>query len=695
MNTPPLLVAAVLLFWGWQTGHLLLGALMGAALESSRVIRARWSLTQTDFNRLWNICCMLWLAVAAFLFINEGTVSFNDFFVNAGRRPEAIREAGKSALIWFQWFPLIFLPLLLAQVFNEQNEVGLATFSWWLRKQEARNSNPNVPRDTLDVTYPYIALCLLAASATTQRGQTFYFGVAAIVAWSLWPLRAQRQSLVVWSACFAVIAALGYGGHTGLFHLQKKLEQMNLPWFSRFASAGFDDKEVRTRIGAIGKLKMSDRIVLRLRTDGGGPPEYLREASYNTYRGQLWSNFKREFGTVYAENDLTTWKLLPREPNRTLTIAQYLRAGAGLLPLPSGSARVEELAVAVMQTNQFGATKVSGGPGLAVYNARYDVRGPTIDSAVTDEDLRSFTEMEPAIAQVAEELQLRGDMQAKEAMRRVANFFAEKFQYATYLTTAHAATTNETALARFLLHTRSGHCEYFATATTLLLRRAGVPARYAVGYSVQEGSGKKYVVRERHAHAWTLVFYDGAWHDFDTTPSSWNAAEAQHASWLQPVKDFFSDLWFQFSKFRWSKTEWRKYFMWAPVPLLLIALWRFVLGKQWKNRRAKQKEQTNREALAGIDSDFYLIEKHFAAHGLERRASENWSDWLKRVEEVQGSTAPTPTVNFELGILNSLLVLHQRHRFDPRGLSENERAALRDEVARWLAVGAKADRHAA
>ncbi len=40
-----------------------------------------------------------------------------------------------------------------------------------------------------------------------------------------------------------------------------------------------------------------------------------------------------------------------------------------------------------------------------------------------------------------------------------------------------------------------------------MLRRLGVPARYAVGYYVHEGNGENhYVVRERDAHAWCLVW---------------------------------------------------------------------------------------------------------------------------------------------------------------------------------------------
>ena len=220
MNTPPFLIAAALLFWGWQTGQVVIGALAGALLESSRFIKARWSLSQADFNRLWNVCTVLFLGVGAYLLISEGTISYNDFFVNAGKRPEAIRQAGKSALVWFQWFPMIFLPFMLGQAFNEQDRVGLATFSWWLRRQEKRHPNSTLPREGLNVAFPYLTACLLAASASSERRQFFYVGTVAIIGWAFWPARAKRYPVLAWSVAFLLVAALGYAGHTGLFRLQ-------------------------------------------------------------------------------------------------------------------------------------------------------------------------------------------------------------------------------------------------------------------------------------------------------------------------------------------------------------------------------------------------------------------------------------------------------------------------------------------
>jgi DNA-3-methyladenine glycosylase II len=63
----------------------------------------------------------------------------------------------------------------------------------------------------------------------------------------------------------------------------------------------------------------------------------------------------------------------------------------------------------------------------------------------------------------------------------------------------------------------------------LLLRQAGIPARYVVGYSAQEFSAleKAFLVRNRHAHAWAVALVDGHWVTVDTTPATWAEQEAE------------------------------------------------------------------------------------------------------------------------------------------------------------------------
>lgn len=75
----------------------------------------------------------------------------------------------------------------------------------------------------------------------------------------------------------------------------------------------------------------------------------------------------------------------------------------------------------------------------------------------------------------------------------------------------------------FLFNTRQGYCVHFATAMTILLRSAGIPARYVQGYgpgTLEAGSEpQRYAVTQGDAHAWVEVYFAGAgWVPFDPTP---------------------------------------------------------------------------------------------------------------------------------------------------------------------------------
>jgi protein-glutamine gamma-glutamyltransferase len=71
----------------------------------------------------------------------------------------------------------------------------------------------------------------------------------------------------------------------------------------------------------------------------------------------------------------------------------------------------------------------------------------------------------------------------------------------------------------FLFDERRGFCEHFASAFTLLLRDAGIPARVVTGYQGGEINphGGYMIVRQSDAHAWSEAFVDGAWQRFDPT----------------------------------------------------------------------------------------------------------------------------------------------------------------------------------
>ena len=77
-------------------------------------------------------------------------------------------------------------------------------------------------------------------------------------------------------------------------------------------------------------------------------------------------------------------------------------------------------------------------------------------------------------------------------------------------------------LRRFLLETRSGYCQQFATAFTVLARLLGMETRVSVGFLPGETSPEapdEYVVRGTDAHAWPEVYFENlGWIAFEPTP---------------------------------------------------------------------------------------------------------------------------------------------------------------------------------
>jgi hypothetical protein len=72
----------------------------------------------------------------------------------------------------------------------------------------------------------------------------------------------------------------------------------------------------------------------------------------------------------------------------------------------------------------------------------------------------------------------------------------------------------------FLFDAKQGYCDYYASAMVMLLRSAGVPARYVQGYSQGDFDNGAYHVRGVHAHAWPEVYFPGyGWIEFEPTAS--------------------------------------------------------------------------------------------------------------------------------------------------------------------------------
>ena len=72
----------------------------------------------------------------------------------------------------------------------------------------------------------------------------------------------------------------------------------------------------------------------------------------------------------------------------------------------------------------------------------------------------------------------------------------------------------------FLQRADRGYCVHFATAAAVLLRSAGIPARYVTGYRTDAQAGQTVAVTSDDAHAW-VEYYDyrtWSWNILEVTP---------------------------------------------------------------------------------------------------------------------------------------------------------------------------------
>lgn len=166
---------------------------------------------------------------------------------------------------------------------------------------------------------------------------------------------------------------------------------------------------------------------------------------------------------------------------------------------------------------------------------------------------RGTTPATARVAKLAEEwwadilpnTKLRTELDPEMTVRLAEGLTERLRRRCTYTLDLTGASRTRDGVEDFLFHLERGHCEYFASALTVMCRHLNVRARLATGFHTDGGS----VVRERNAHAWSEVHVPTrGWVIFDATPAASRGTGQQDAGWL-------AGLWNS------AKTFWREKFI--------------------------------------------------------------------------------------------------------------------------------------
>jgi transglutaminase-like putative cysteine protease len=623
-----------LLLWGWQSELLLFAVPMAIIWEGRFFLQRRWHLGKQDFYLLADLTAVCLVLMITFLFLNRADYHFI------------------STLM--QWLPILFFPLTVTLGYSTEERLSLDVLFYSLRRQK------QPVNQSWDMDYLLFGFLIVAAGTSKDLGIWFFPLVSLLVFLALLPLRSRRYPGKVWILICTLVFLSAFLTQAGIRETHVELRKRAQVWLAQWIQQRTNPLKSHTAIGQIGRLKLSDEILYRIPAPADQKmPLYLQEAVYDFFGGTSWSVLETEFSNIEPVDDFV-WDTGHFDPINDVPLDIYheFTREKEVIPLPPGVTRIQDLPAIDVQGNYYGAMQ---GLGL-VPSPRYQTYfndNTNQTSPPTPADFETSANHERLLQQIISDNQL----DREQPLQSVRRFFAD-FRYSLY----QPEYLMSDPLEDFLLRRKSGHCEFFATSTVLLLRQMGIPARYATGFAIQEYDGllDMYVVRQRHAHSWVLAYVNNRWQAVDTTPAVWLATEEAQSTFFQPILDTLGNLSFMFQIW-WNKQsldDYEAYLYGIGVLLGLILLWRISTGEQVL---LKSQDDADNEDQTPVypSSPLRRIEQKLSEHGLSKQPGELLSTWFNRIghEDLLG-----------------LLPLHYKLRFHPKGITPEERASLEQQV---------------
>ncbi len=405
------------------------------------------------------------------------------------------------------------------------------------------------------------------------------------------------------------------------------------------------------KLGKVGEIQQDNSVVMRIY---GKLPvtAYWRVSVFDTLVGVKWVKTikEREPPPVYKSGDYIYTVLL--EP----TYENYLP----LLDYPLEIKSIEGLNVK--------AERLKGGYYLLKKLVLKPLKYKAVSSLETAQDfpdpvfLKVPEDLPSTIKKLAEQLS-RNTQTPEEKIINLKNFFKKGFSYSLKL-----EATEGNPLEHFLFKSKKGNCEYFASATALLLRLMGIPSRIVGGFRgyIKNDYGDYYIVTNSMAHVWVEAYIGDKWIRLDTTPPYLSPA-VRNISDLDLVRDWIVSFWYrnvvdfsakkQISLFKslWEKPTKLKVEQIKEIFLLLLT-WSFVLS------------------ILVFAIRFYIYKWRKTPENLYRRL-------LEKLKDIEGKDF---TNSLPQEILNEIcdksyykevefiINLYRRHRYSPYKISSNE-----------------------
>jgi hypothetical protein len=660
-----------------MTGRPVIGIILAIVIEARHWVRFRWDFDDDDCGRAWQFSSIAIALTTVLVWLD-------------GNRYTALPNL-------LSWMPALLLPMQFVQSYGMRDSLPLGIFSFLARRRRARNLRLGLVDETPAFNFGNVlfATSMIAAAVGTNASSLWFLPCLVILTgWIL--LASGRGSPLALVPVILLSGLLALAGQMGLERAEA--------WLGRASSGNrndFDPNRASTRMGIRGLVTQSPDIVWRMRPEGKSPPpRLLRTATFNSFINNTWQNMRLPSTDFQDLDSLLIGEksydiLQPTELAKNLpSLPRYRLRGAAAaktpLPLPGDVSGLRDFELDGVERNSLGTVRVF--PKHSVIDGTVFWKGGTNpeippltgNDHAKPEDLRiPFSEdlgdpEHSAIHTAVQNLHLAQAPTLAAKLDLIRRWFAAEFRYTLNLTIwedPRAKLGEPTVLARFLTEVRAGHCEYFATAATLMLRDAGIPTRYAKGYAVIERDFKRgeFVLRGTHGHAWCRVWDKdtATWIDFDPTPPNWSAIAAPPPPFLQRFNDGLMRLREDF--FIWRNQPANRLGVSLGMLAIGLALTAFIAKRLWHTkRRLASTDPENPYHGPTLRTPLHDLETQARKHLGHRPPGQTFAQWLVPLRD-------------KLPALDEAIQLHQQLRFDPNPPPPATRDRL-ETLARQLAA---------
>ena len=338
--------------------------------------------------------------------------------------------------------------------------------------------------------------------------------------------------------------------------LNQKFTELAQQWVRYLPAGGPGTRITGTQFGAsttvTGAWVTDATLILTIQTPPGSPLVKWRAVAYDQLIGNTWSWSQTADVNVGASAGLLAGTLdAPLDTVRYVTESYNVSGlAAGSIVISPGIPTVLDRAanVTLVQggaNTAFGRILPAGGSSYTLQARLPDLSNPDDPTALTANRLRAagtdyppgllatYTSIEPGTvgpetrALLAQIMAAARPSTPYDTARAIESYLRDPAHF-TYSTNVTNVDCGSLGLVDCFVQSRTGYCEHYASAMVMMLRVAGIPARFVEGFlpGARDASGRV-TIRRNQAHAWVEAWFPGAgWVDFDPTGGGVGLPEA-------------------------------------------------------------------------------------------------------------------------------------------------------------------------